>query len=52
MKSVILLGASGSIGSQTLDILDKCRDDFVLLGFSLGHRTRYIDVFLASNTFV
>lgn len=36
MKKVLLLGASGSIGSQTLDIIKKYPDDFELVGFSVG----------------
>ena len=42
MTSVCLLGASGSIGQQTLDVMLKNPDDFTLVGFSIGHRTRYI----------
>lgn len=42
MKSVIILGASGSIGSQTVDVLLKHRDKFCLSGFSIGQRTRKI----------
>lgn len=42
MKSVIILGASGSIGSQTLDVLLKYKDKFYLSGFSIGQRTRKI----------
>lgn len=38
MRSVLLLGASGSIGSQTLDILRKHPNDFILTGFCVGKR--------------
>ena len=38
MKRIILLGASGSIGSQTLEIMEKHREDFSLFAFSLGTR--------------
>lgn len=37
MKKVLLLGASGSIGSQSLDIIDKYPNEFDLVGFSVGH---------------
>ena len=35
-KKVLLLGASGSIGSQTLDIIDEAKDKFTLTAFSVG----------------
>ena len=42
MISVCLLGASGSIGQQTIDVMLKNPDDFELRAFSVGKRTRYI----------
>jgi len=42
MMTVCLLGASGSIGQQTIDVMKKNRQDFSLLAFSVGHRTRCI----------
>ncbi len=42
MRNICLLGASGSIGKQTIDVLLKHRDDFKLLSFSVGHHTRCI----------
>ena len=42
MISVCLLGASGSIGQQTIDVMLKNPDDFDLHAFSVGKRTRYI----------
>ncbi len=35
-KNVLLLGASGSIGSQTLDIINEANGRFVLTAFSVG----------------
>lgn len=46
MKRVLLLGASGSIGRQTLDIIDKNLDRFDLVGFSVGRRIEYIEPIL------
>ena len=43
MKKVLLLGASGSIGSQTLDIIDKNLDRFDLVAFSVGKRSGVIE---------
>ena len=42
MISVCLLGASGSIGQQTIDVMLKNPLDFDLVSFSIGQRTRYI----------
>lgn len=42
MKNVCILGASGSIGRQTLDVMGKNQNDFTLVGFSIGHQTRKI----------
>ena len=42
MKRVCLLGASGSIGRQTIDVMSSRPADFTLVGFSIGHQTRKI----------
>jgi len=47
MRKVLLLGASGSIGTQTLDILLSRPDRFCLTGFSLGKRTYMVPEILA-----
>lgn len=36
MKKLSLLGATGSIGRQTLDVIREHRDDFALVAFSAG----------------
>ena len=36
LKKVMLLGASGSIGSQTIDIINEAKDKFSLVAFSVG----------------
>ncbi|MBE6136540.1 MAG: 1-deoxy-D-xylulose-5-phosphate reductoisomerase [Erysipelotrichaceae bacterium] len=46
-KSIVLLGASGSIGYQTLDIVKKNPQDFNLFGISIGHKTRKINGILS-----
>ena len=38
-----LLGASGSIGQQTLNVIEKNRKDFTLVSFSVGNRHNCID---------
>ena len=45
-KTILLLGASGSIGSQTLDIINKNPQDFILKGISIGKKTRKINAIL------
>lgn len=42
MKKICLLGASGSIGSQTLDVMRRNPADFTLVAFSVGSKTRKI----------
>lgn len=42
MRKVLLLGASGSIGSQSLDILKSDPASFELVAFSLGKRVEKI----------
>ena len=44
--NICLLGASGSIGKQTLDVINKNPKDFTLVGFSVGNRTRCISLIL------
>ena len=46
MMTVCLLGASGSIGQQTIDVMLKNRQDFKLVSFSVGERTRCISAFI------
>ena len=46
MMKILLLGASGSIGEQTLDILKHDPKHFVLEGFSVGKRVYKIDLIL------
>ena len=36
MKYVYLVGASGSIGTQTLDVIKQNINDFKVVGMSLG----------------
>lgn len=46
MEKVLILGASGSIGHQTLDILKANKDKFCLVGFSVGTKVDLIDEIL------
>ncbi|MCR5348053.1 MAG: 1-deoxy-D-xylulose-5-phosphate reductoisomerase, partial [Bacilli bacterium] len=47
MRDVLLLGASGSIGNQSLDILEKHPERFCLRGFSLGKRVEQVPMILS-----
>ena len=49
MINVCILGASGSIGKQTLDVIKKNPNDFRVVGFSVGSRTRCISAILKNN---
>ncbi|MBQ5756631.1 MAG: 1-deoxy-D-xylulose-5-phosphate reductoisomerase, partial [Erysipelotrichaceae bacterium] len=50
-RKVILLGASGSIGTQTLEIIEKYPDEFELIGISVGHNTsRLVEILMAYPT--
>ena len=42
MMKVCLLGASGSIGQQTLEVMLDNPNDFDLVAFSIGKRVRKI----------
>lgn len=44
-----LLGASGSIGQQTIDVINKNPKDFSLVAFSVGKRTRCISYILKKH---
>lgn len=47
--NICLLGASGSIGKQTLDVMSKNPKDFTLVSFSVGHNSRVISNILKNN---
>lgn len=42
MKRVILMGASGSIGTQSVDIIREHSDELVLVGVSVGRKVDYL----------
>ncbi len=46
MMKVCILGASGSIGTQTIDVMIKNPNDFDLVSFSVGNKTRKISSIL------
>lgn len=43
MKKLLLLGASGSIGSQTIDLLINKKVDYELVGLSVGKNIEFLD---------
>lgn len=43
MKNISLLGASGSIGQQTIDVLTQHKDQFNLIAFSVGNNIDYAE---------
>ena len=42
MKRIMLLGASGSIGTQTIDIIKQHRDELDLVGISVGQNIDFL----------
>ena len=42
MKRIILLGASGSIGKQTIDVVKAHSDELLLVGASVGNNIDYL----------
>ncbi|MBQ2891609.1 MAG: 1-deoxy-D-xylulose-5-phosphate reductoisomerase [Bacilli bacterium] len=40
MKNIILLGATGSIGTQVLDIIEQNPNEYTLKAFSFGHNIK------------
>lgn len=47
MKKILLLGASGSIGKQSIDIIRQHKDRLCLKGVSVGNNTAYLKELLA-----
>lgn len=50
MKNIVILGASGSIGLQTLDVIQRHPDKFRCVGLSVRSRIDAISRFLDLNT--
>lgn len=40
MKKLVLLGATGSIGTQTIDVVNHHRNEFSIIGLSAGHNIK------------
>lgn len=49
MKTICLLGASGSIGMQTLEVIEKNPSEFTLISFSVGHNHKVIEPILSKH---
>lgn len=43
---LVILGASGSIGTQTIDVIKNNEKKWTLKGFSVGNKTYYVDEIL------
>ena len=50
MKRLILMGASGSIGTQTIDVINQHSDQLCLVGASVGNNVEYLKKLLDSFT--
>ena len=40
--NIVILGASGNIGKQSLEVIFKFKENFSLIGFSVGNNTRAV----------
>lgn len=49
MKRILLLGGSGSIGSQSIQVIDKYKSNFNLVGISIGERTEKLDEIIKNH---
>ena len=47
MKRIVLLGASGSIGSQTIDVVLHHKDEFSIVAVSVGKNIEKLKMLLA-----
>ncbi len=51
MKKIVILGASGSIGTQTLDVVAQHTDKLQCLGISVGKNIEWLIEHLKSHTY-
>jgi len=51
MKNIVLLGASGSIGIQTLDVISKHPEHLNCIGISVGKNTTWLKEHLTNHTY-
>lgn len=49
MKRILLLGATGSIGLQTIDVIEQHSDEFCLVGITAGHQVDVMKDILARH---
>ena len=43
MKKIAIMGSTGSIGTQTLDIVREYKDEFKVVGLSAGHNHKLLE---------
>ena len=48
MKKILLLGASGSVGRQTVDVIKEHPDELKLVGISVYENTEFLREMLQS----
>ena len=49
MKRILLLGATGSIGLQTVDVIEQHPDQFCLVGIAAGHQADVMQKIIGSS---
>ena len=51
MKRILLLGATGSIGLQTVDVIEQHPDKFCLVGIAAGHQADVMQKIIDKHRF-
>lgn len=51
MKKIVILGASGSIGTQTLDVVRQHPSELTCIGISVGHNIAWLRDLLSRQSF-
>jgi 1-deoxy-D-xylulose-5-phosphate reductoisomerase len=51
MKNIVILGASGSIGSQTLDVISQHKSELNCIGISVHHNIQWLKDHLLTHTY-
>ena len=41
-RRIVILGSTGSIGAQTLDVVRECRDEFEVVGLAAGRNAELL----------
>ena len=51
MKNIVILGASGSVGTQTLDVISQHKSELNCIGISVGQNIKWLKEHLSHNEY-